>query len=509
MALNMKRILLGLFTAVFAFLALVTWALASPVGAAPDDDYHLASIWCSLGERDGLCSPGASETERIVSERLVKSSSCFAQAPEQSAQCSLDDSRMISTDRGNFAGSYPPVFYTVMGIFAGTDVAVSTVIMRLLNSAIFVVAVAATIALLKPGQRGPIIWCCLVGLVPLGMFIIPSVNPSTWAILAGMLLLSTIVGYFTAGTAKSRVALGVISFVLAIMGAGARGDSAVYVAFAAVVAMILTFKKNRTWFRRAILPFGIIVIGAFFFLVAGQATGAAVATVASGQQTANSLLNSETSDNSTFGLIFSNLFDLPWLWTGGTGTWGLGWFDTPLVKSVWVLMIGMLFALLIWGIQVTSNRKGVVLLLTLLSLIAIPLYVLHGEGARVGALVQPRYLLPLVLIFTVVALYGFTQDHLGLSRLQAGVVFTAVALSNSLSLRNNMRRYITGTDVGGFNLDVNIEWWWDIGVSPMFVWFAGSIAFSFMLLGFWFWLYVDGERPGLSAKVKSSLVSKK
>ena len=37
------------------FVTCAGWALASPVGAAPDDDYHLASIWCAQGEREGVC----------------------------------------------------------------------------------------------------------------------------------------------------------------------------------------------------------------------------------------------------------------------------------------------------------------------------------------------------------------------------------------------------------------------------------------------------------------------
>ncbi|MDI6023770.1 DUF2142 domain-containing protein [Leucobacter sp. UT-8R-CII-1-4] len=490
-----RRIVLAVLTAVFAFAGLGAWAIASPVGAAPDDDYHLASIWCGLGDREGLCAPGDQPNERVVSERLIESSGCFAQQSEKSAQCALDDSRMISTERGNFVGAYPPVFYAVMSVFATPDIAVSTVVMRLVNAGLFVGAVFSVLALLRPGQRGPIIWTSVVALVPLGVFIIPSVNPSSWALLAGLLVWVANYGYFTATTLPRRIALGAITVVIAVMGAGTRGDSAVFVAFAALAAMILTFEKNRVWLKKAILSFAVIVIGAFFFLASGQSTGAAVATVTQGGATAVSADELGAATESGMGLVFSNLLDLPWLWTGGTGTWGLGWFDTPLVKSVWVLMIGVLFAIVLWGLRVTSMRKGIVLILAFSALVVIPLYVLHGEGARVGDWVQPRYMLPLLIILIGLAIYGFAHDHLGLSRLQAGVLFAAVALANSLSLRNNMRRYITGTDVGGFNLNHNMEWWWDIPVSPMLVWFGGSGAFALTLLGAWLWLYPKGVRP--------------
>jgi hypothetical protein len=106
-------------------------------------------------------------------------------------------------------------------------------------------------------------------------------------------------------------------------------------------------------------------------------------------------------------------------------------------------------------------------------------------------------LLPLLLILLGVATYGFARDNLGFTRLQSAVIFFGVALSNSLALHNNMRRYISGLGDAGFNLNANIEWWWNMPLSPMIVWAGGSAAFALMLLGLWLWLYPKGERPGL------------
>lgn len=497
-----KRVILAALTAVLAFIGIGAWAFASPVGAAPDDDFHLASIWCSLGERNGLCDEGDEVTERTVAERLIESSKCYRSESTTSAQCPLDDERTVSTDRGNFDGNYPPVFYATMGVFASPDIAVSTVLMRVFNAAVFVGAVTAVLALLKRGQRGPVIWSAVVALVPLGVFIVPSVNPSSWAVLAGLLVWISAYGYFTADTRARRISLGVIALVLGVMGAGARGDSAVFVAFAALVAMILTFQPVRDWWRRAILPLALIVIGALFFLVSGQSTG--IATVGVVQGASDAVVSGDASSgtaaaeaSSSLASALANLMDLPWLWTGGTGTWGLGWLDTPVPVSVWVLMIGVLFSLVFWGLRLMDARKAVVLLIALAALTAIPLYVLYGQGVRVGEWVQPRYLLPLLVIFVGVALFGFARDHLGISRLQAGTVFAAVAVSNSLALHNNMRRYITGLGEAGFNLNANIEWWWNMPVSPMAVWFLGSAAFTLMLAALFIWLYPKGERPSV------------
>lgn len=499
-----KRITLAVLTAVLAFTGLGAWAFSSAVGAAPDDDYHLASIWCSWGERDQLCGPGEEPNERVVSERLPGSSACFAQNSEHSAQCSLDDARMVATSRGNFVGSYPPVFYSVMGVFASPDIAVSTMLMRLFNAALFVGAATSVIMLLKPGQRGPIIFGGAVALVPLGVFIIPSVNPSSWAITAGLLVWVSLYGYFTAESGGRRIALGSIGAVLAVMGAGARGDSAVYVAFAGLVAMVLTFTRSREWLIRAALPLVVILIGAFFFLTSNQSSDIAAAGVVKESAAAGATVaETATSGISGIGLIIANLRDLPWLWTGGAGTWGLGWYDTTLPNTVWVGMIGVLFAVLLWGLRVMNTRKAIVLVLALGALTMLPLYVLYGKDARVGEWVQPRYILPVLVILASVALFGFAKDHIGLSRLQTAVVFAVVAVANALSLHANFRRYITGLDEQGFNLNANIEWWWNIPVSPMLVWFGGSAAFALMLVGLWLWLYPKGERPGASLEERS------
>lgn len=505
-----KRITLVVVTALVGFVSLGAWAIASPVGAAPDDDFHLASIWCSLGDREGLCAEGTNPTERIVPSRLLESSKCFKQKPTVSAACPLDDRTTMLTSRGNFAGNYPPVFYATMGIFASPDIAVSTVLMRVFNAALFVGAVSVLLALLRGGQRGALLWAGVAGLVPLGMFIIPSVNPSSWAVLAGLTVWLAVYGFFTAETRPRRIALAGFAVVLAIMGAGARGDSAVFVAGSAVLGAILAFERSRRWLLRAILPAGIILIGAVFFLAAGQSTGAAsVGVVEGGSLVATGDSGAlEASNASGLGLLFANLIDLPFLWTGGTGTWGLGWLDTTVPPAVWVFMIGILITVAVLGLRVMDRRKATATIATLAALTMIPLYVLHGYQVRVGEQVQPRYLLPLLLILLGVLSFGFARDHLTITRLQAIVLFAGVAVANALSLHNNMRRYITGLgDGGGFNLNANIEWWWSMPISPMLVWIGGSAAFALTLAGLFLLLYPKDERPTVGDGVRAERVA--
>lgn len=501
-----KHLIIGVLTALFAFIGLGSWALASPVGAAPDDDYHLVSIWCALGDREGLCAPGEEVDERVVTERLVEASLCFAYDPEQSAECNLNDTATVSTKRGNFEGAYPPLFYSTMGVFASPNIDVSTISMRLFNAALFVGAVTALLALLRPGQRGPLIWTFAATMVPLGVFIIPSVNPSSWAVLGGLTVWLAAYGFFTAETRWRRIALGALAIILGVMAAGARGDSAVFVAFAGLVAAILTFEKTTIWLKRAALSLGLMVIGIFFFFTANQATSiAGVGLSGTGDGGGTSAVTGvEEVPVSRWSSLIFNFIDLPWLWTGGTGTWALGWHDMLVPQTVWVFGIGLIFVMVFWGLRTLNWQKSAALAMGLAGLVVIPLYILFGKALRVGEWVQPRYLLPLLIIFLGVALFGFARDHLGFTRLQTGLMFAMATAANSLALRSNMRRYITGTDGGGFNLNAEIEWWWNLPIQPMTVWVVGSLAFGLMMAGIFLYLYAKGERPGLPESERGS-----
>src|SRR5512133_358244 len=72
----------------------VAWSVASPLGATPDEDFHLASIWCSALAPSGSCErtgvPEDPHVERvIVPAQLLHQSmaGCFAFHPDVAASC--------------------------------------------------------------------------------------------------------------------------------------------------------------------------------------------------------------------------------------------------------------------------------------------------------------------------------------------------------------------------------------------------------------------------------------
>jgi hypothetical protein len=484
---------------VLAFIALSSWAFASPIGAGPDDDYHVVSIWCANGG-SAECEPGSTATTRVVPYSFVRIA-CYAQVESRSADCTYDalqDLTPTEIDRGNFAGEYPPVYYGIMHAFAGDDVQVSALIMRVLNAALFVGLATALFALLPFDRRRTLLWGWLIALVPLGMFIIPSNNPSGWAVTGVGTAFLALLGWFEA-TGRRRWVLGALYLIGVVMAAGARGDAAVYVIGATVTAVILTMVRTRPYLLLSILPFVGLIVSFAFFLSAGQSGVASSGFTSDG---GSSAVNPVTGEDGTgaplggFALAAYNLLMLPLLWTGVWGTWALGWLDTQLPSIVPWAAAAAFVVVGFAGIGRIDWRKAVAVGGTLFVLIALPVYVLTAGGDQVGANLQPRYLLPLIVLFALLLVTDPARKGLSFTRVQTFAILGALAVANLVALQVNIRRYVTGADQQGFNLDDGREWWWTgFPVGPMAVWVIGALAFAGLLAVLWPQL----RRPALVA----------
>lgn len=461
----------------FALLVLICWALASPVGASPDDDFHLTSTWCAQGTRDAICEPGSDPSRREVPAGVANSAICYAYHSDRSAECQSQylgtDVPMVETYRGNFGGLYPPLFYAVDGLFVSSDIAASVVIMRVVNSLIFL-AMTVTTFLLLPARRKPVlVWGLLISLVPLGIFIIPSNNPSGWAVISAGTLWIALVGFFES-SGRRKIGLAVISLAAAFIGAGSRVDAAMYAVFACIVATILTARRTRDFLISLWLPVVIMIVAVSFYFSASQGA------VAAGGMSAGA---SGAAPNSLF-LVMVNTINLPLLWAGVFGSWGLGWLDTNLPGVVSVGALAVFLMVAFNGLSSTTWRKNLVLAGTVFALWALPSYILWQARAQVGTEVQPRYILPLMVILAGVALFRFDKLNPTLSRLQQIVVIALLVAAHALALHTNIRRYTTGLDVNNWNLDARVEWWWSIPFSPMTVWFIGSLSFGVLVWTF-------------------------
>lgn len=468
---------------ILGFIALATWGLSSPVGSSPDDNFHLVSIWCGQGERAGYCEKIPHEPELRAVPMWVSGAACYAYNPEASSECQTEHygepTQLVNVDYGNFNNIYPPVFYWVMSLFVGSNTIVSVLAMRLLNTLLFVGMVTVTYFLIPQRYKKPMLWGALLASVPLGLFVIPSTNPSSWAITSATTLWALLIGFVETNRSVKKYILGGLSLAATVIGAGARADSAIFSAIAVCVVIIISRKKvmNDRWLSVFIFA-TILFICAAFYLNAGQ-TEAAASGLGEG--------NSGNISQKIY-LTIVNLLQVPMIWTGILGSWGLGWLDTTLPHIVevssFVIFAGMAF----WGLGLPQrNKKDLLYKLISVTLLFSALWfyptaVLVQTGAMAGGYFQPRYILPLAIMFLGILLIGENAETADrITRPQKLLIILSLGVANAVSLHSNMRRYITGTDLQGWNLNSHIEWWWNLPFSPMTIWIVGSIAFFAVL----------------------------
>lgn len=470
---------------VLALLALASWALASPMGASPDDDFHLVSTWCADPGKTWACEVGADSTERVVPEALVKSSVCFAHHPERSAGCQKDTFELNPvptelTQRGNFVRQYPPVYYAAMNMFVSSNIELSVVLMRLFNAVVFVAMTTALFALLPLTRRPALVWGWLASTVPLGLFLIASNNPSSWAIVGVGSAWIALLGYLESN-GRRKVGLGLIFALSVIMAAGSRGDAALYAGFAIALVLLLRFRNERRFWLDAILPIVMGVVAALFVLTSRQSQ-LGVEGLPSAPVSDPTAVAVAAQSGDSIGHIAALLFNVPSLWAGVFGYWGLGWVDTDMPAIVTFGAIAVAVGVVFTGLRVMTWRKAIALGATGILLVIIPTWVLYQGGHQVGQEVQPRYLLPLIVMFIGLAMVSATGRGPRLTRTQRILVGVTLSVAQLVALYMNMRRYIQGDAPGvGWNLDQYTLWWWDIAVSPMTVLATGSLAFGAMM----------------------------
>jgi hypothetical protein len=456
---------MAFLVALSTFLGIGAWAFASPIGSSPDEDYHLVSIWCGQGERSDLCEAGSNLYEVQAPTALIVSANCFAFRAEISGDCNLPAYEEFSpTTRSNSSGGYPPVFYWAMSFLASTNIEFSVIAMRLLNSVLFLFLVSATVLISPVKVRKPLIGGVFASIVPLGMFLIPSVNPSSWAVISASVLWASLVGFFYSESKSKRYGLLGISLIATVLGAGSRTDAAVYSVISLIVASLLSWKQIKTKPWLLAQASSVIPISLFFYFTSGSSS---IVTPIS------------RSEGFDFRLAMSNLVELPSLWVGALGGWGLGWLDTRMPSIVFVTSVFVFSGIVSYGLLHGRKNKFISLGLLFTAITLIPLYVLVNEGISVGAGVQPRYLYPLLVVIAGVSLWGIRLYKPKENNAAQLFAFFAILLSiaNSVALHVNTRRYVTGIDVGGYNLDRDVEWWWSSGPSPMAIWLIGSLAF--------------------------------
>lgn len=463
--------------ALLAFLSLGAWSVSSATGSTPDDDYHISSIWCTDISGADLCAMEDRRQQKMVPSALPESR-CYAQDGNESAACqplmTTADGRETMTNRLNsVAQNYPTGFYQFFSVFAGQNIDQSVIVMRLVNAALFVSLNVALWLLVPLRLRQPLLFAWFGTMVPLAAFLIPSTNPSSWAIIGVGSAWVALLGYLE-HTGWQRWLLGVMFVLFAGMAAMARTDATLFAIASAGIALLATDAPFRQVLKRLWIPtVGVVLAGSVIFFQRG-----ALGAITSG-------FSRNDTEGFDWGLLWNNIIETPGLWLGVVGGWpwgSLGWLDTPMPQIVSLLSLGVFVTLIGIGLAGATWRVRAVTALMFVMVWTIPVYLLQISGFLVGAGFQSRYILPLIVVLLGLMLLR-PAGHPGLFTDKTPLVMMTIALSiaNSIALHHNLRRYITGLDERGFNLNAGGEWWWwdfsGTALTPMLVWGVGSLTF--------------------------------
>ena len=459
------------------------WTLASPVGSAPDGQFHLASIWCSPTAPDDACTElvvGIGDGTMLVNvpvEIGPTTVSCFAGSPDLSASAcppieGATEELAVAND-----GRNPGWYYAALGMFVGGDPVESALLARLASWAVSGALLAAGWLVLPRRLRLAFPLVLLVVAVPHALFLWSSTNPSGVTIAAVVAAWCAAVGVLGAPDLRRSLAGGALLTAAVLAAASSRADGTLLTLVAVVAAVILLARPDRDAAARAGAVVGIGFAGLFASLVAGS-------LAARGSE--GLLAASPTTESR--GDLWGNLVEVPYYLAAGFGRVSVGFdsgpgWDTVLPRITWVPTMAVFFGLVFWGLARTDLAKGLALAFVLLAIVAAPLISLWRNGDPLPVGLQARAVLPLIPVLGVTALHRRAGPGVAaLSGAQLGSALALVTIAHSAALHRVIRRHVTGIDVTAFDLDAGREWWWEITLGPNAVWLLGTVAFAVLAL---------------------------
>lgn len=493
--------LAGAVTSVVFLLVLLTWALASPVGSAPDDDSHIANIYCIHDSSTCRSNQWTSAwtapywppnpadrkwgRDWIGLKRVYRDIWKYQQArklpcyilngstwynPDASvpATC-LDqddpaDNRPASVDRLEY---YPNLYYRFLSVFTRDSIRESVVTWRILNALTATLMLSGAVLLSARRYRRPVAVSALVASMPLGLFLASSINSSSWLIIGAAAFLGPAVSVLRdRGSPRllaARIAFLVVCLVMVVAG---RTEGVGHAAMLVLVALLLGLKAPR-W---------------VYGLVAGA--GALVGVVALVVLSRGNTVKAQ--------------YTLDWLHSGlaGPGQWDalmsvptfffnsdafrLGWFEVHPPAAAVIAINAAFWGTAALGLAVMFWRKAVALAVVAAALLVVPAALIAGGNPAPPT----RYFLPLVCMLAFVFLVPDWGEWMRRWHpAQWVALWGALSLANSLSLLYLTVRYVSGISAGTTNprslaATAVPGWWWGGWLGPFGNWLLGSVAFA-------------------------------
>ena len=461
--------------AILCLLAcLCCWTISSPVGSSPDEPFHIGNIWCS-GSSSSSCSiitKNLDGTEKVAIPYIVDT--CFNSGITKSAVCIKGEkpaTQELVIDRGLGSSTY----YKIMHTLVSQNGERSVLFIRLTNSVLFLLIFSTLLYLSRSKLRRAVFFAIALTLVPLGLFLISSLNPSSWTITAVSTNWAFIwLALMNSQTKKTRVTSLVLWLFTLFIGIASRKDAAF---FLLATNLVVFFLFHKQWWRASRAKF-IIPLCIFLIMVCARFAFNSMGMFFTFSTIGNYYVDVSAMNRTIFNIIHAVEIPLG-AWGGDFGAGGIKSFDIappPMVSLIGVLLFSFTLKQSLQG----WSRRQIIAVVASLAIIFVPiLQVLNRWGFLVGDMVTARYVLPAMpfVIGVSIAASSHNQERL-ISRKSCFVTGSLISLSHSVTLFLVLQRYVSGSS--GFFKPINTQggWWWEGVPSPNLIWLIGTVTFT-------------------------------
>ncbi len=486
--------------ALLLFLTLAAWSMGSAVGSSNDEDFILTTIWCGSSGTTGetpYCQPDPNNFPKMIVPGLVaEPEGCFAAVlagnyASAACQKGLSDEE-FSTDRYD-RGSYPQGYPNMMRTFVEADVEKSVFKMRLFNSLLAAVLITLVFSIKQQSVRdSQLIWMAVV--TPMALYHIGSVHNSSWTFTGTTCFV--VISMAILRNRKIRKLWAPLTFCLLIaiwLTISSRSEGKYALILLAGLTLISEFPpKNLVLSKKSVLiVFAAVVVAIIIYQRFPWFRSEEVFNL-------ERVVPEKVFPHTAYDLLLNNFLSLPSYFLSFFGSLGLGYPVLNLAPTIWLFSALATMLLMSFAVHnsLRIHRVGFYFALSFLCLVI--LFFHQGLLYEVNAEISPRYFMPL---FIGIVLIASNNKNVPYPKLLVIAVAVLSTISNSVAIRETIRRYVTGQDVYSFkSLNNGREWWWQFGPQPETVWLTGTLAFAAL----WALLIYDRNKneintPNLSA----------
>jgi hypothetical protein len=476
-----REIKSGIVYAILSFLLLTGWSLASPPGSSPDEDLHLSSVWY-LALYPKVIDPSHPLRDDKIPLRITDVGKCYFNNPNVTSICEIDNSLSDANYSRIINNSEYYAFFS--NFVSPAKIDMSTLMLRIVNSLIASVALFVVVLLTPRSIFIPVLVSWLIVNIPLGFFILSSINPSSWSYIFSYLFLPLFYKVFSNDRSPNSIAISLLVLISAfLLAQEARFDILLFAIIftTSLLPVIFNYEQMNKRFKRLINLSTLLIASGVTLAIWNRSF----------------LVNFREVKTSNW----ENLTGVSSLIAGAFGGWGLGSLETTMPAITFILSFVTVLSIIYIALREINISESISLVLLSFFGFIVPLFVLVRSNLRVGEWFQPRYILPiyyvliglsLILIFKTLATYKLM--------IFINFIFLISTIAFITALHTVYRRYTIGLDNYSILFFEPNSWWWDFNYlpSPIIIYLLTVIIFIT------FWLLVRKDILAESRLVSSN-----